>query len=285
MVSRAARRWDDYQRETCLDSVENNESCFFGGPPGAGTEPAVITGLHAQTLTLGIQCHAPAEEECITGATEHHVWTAMYGAAVTLSDPTPPTLSTPNGSLWEPGIDNGYHKGTESVTVAAQDTGGGVKEITFAVDGQPLTTYRAPCNFTYSQPCPLTSGPQTFTLDTASLPDGPHTLTLVATNAASDQSTIATQEITIENTPPPPPVDLTATPIQTGSTTFQINWSEPPGQTAPIITATYEICPASGSPCTPAAQASADGPATITLSGPGSWTISVWLTNAAGNTN
>ena len=47
------------------------------------------------------------------------VWAAMYGATVTLSDPTPPTLGTPFGALWGPGEAGGFHKGTESVTVSA----------------------------------------------------------------------------------------------------------------------------------------------------------------------
>ena len=123
----------------------------------------------------------------------------MYGAKVTISDPTPPTLGTPSGTLWEPGESGGFHKGTESVTVSAQDVGGGVQSIVLSADGQPVETYSASCNFTFAQPCPLSTGAQTLTLPTTELSDGTHTLTLVATDAAGNQSTVASEQITVDN--------------------------------------------------------------------------------------
>jgi hypothetical protein len=130
--------------ETCLDSVENGETCSVGAPPEGG-KPAVITGLSAHELSLGVVCQAPAEDECVTGATQYAVWATMYGATVTLSDPTPPTLGTPSGALWGPGEAGGFHKGTESVTVSADDVGGGVASIVLSADGRPVrpTRHRA----------------------------------------------------------------------------------------------------------------------------------------------
>ncbi len=270
--------------ESCLDSVQNGETCFVGGPPGEGGEPGAVTGLSAQELSLGIVCRAPTGEECVTGATLHAVWAAMYGARVTLSDPTPPTLNAPSGTLWAPGEADGFHKGTESVTVAAQDVGGGVASIVLAVDGHPVETYSASCNFTFAQPCPSSTGAQTLALPTTELSDGTHTLTLVATDAAGNQSTVASQEITVANNPPPAPVGLAATATQAGGSTFTATWADPSGQLAPITAATYQVCPASGSePCSAPTAAPAAGPATVTVPGPGTWSLSVWLTNAAGS--
>jgi hypothetical protein len=141
----------------------------------------------------------------------HEAWAAMYGARVTLSDPTPPTLSAPSGALWGPGEAGGVHKGTESVTTSAQDVGGGVQSIVLSADGQPAETYSAPCNFTFAQPCPSSTGAQTLTLPTTELSDGTHTLTLVATDAAGNQSPVASEQITVDNKAPPPPVGLSAT--------------------------------------------------------------------------
>ncbi len=270
--------------ETCLDSVETGETCSVGGPPGTGGEPAKITGLSAHELSLGIVCQAPAEEECITGATQHAAWATLYGATVTLSDPTPPTLSAPSGTLWGPGEAGGFHKGTESVTVSANDVGGGVASIVLSADGRPVETYTAPCNFTFAQPCPSSPGTQTLTLPTTQLSDGTNTLTLVATDAAVNQSTVASQVITVETRAPPPPVGLSATATQTGGSTFTATWSDPTRQLAPITGALYQVCPASGSgACSAPASAPAAGPATVTVPGAGSWSIAVWLTNAAGN--
>jgi hypothetical protein len=270
--------------ETCLDSVENGETCSVGGPPGTGVEPAIITGLSAHELSLGIVCQAPAEDECVTGATEHAVWATMYGATVTLSDPTPPTLGAPSGGLWEQGQAGGFHKGTEGVSVSAGDVGGGVESIALSADGHTVATYSAPCNFTFAQPCPSSTGTQTLTLATTQLSDGTHTLTLVATDAAGNQSTVASKEITVENSAPPAPSGLAAVPTESGGSTFTATWNDPSGQLAPITGALYQVCPASGSgSCTAPASAPAVGPATVTVPGPGSWSIAVWLVNAAGN--
>jgi hypothetical protein len=193
--------------------VQNGETCSVGGPPGEGGTPTTITGLSAHQLSVGIECQAPSGEECVTGAILHEVWAAMYGARVTISDPTPPTLSTPSGALWE--LD-GVHQGTESVTTSAQDVGGGVQSIILSADGQPVATYNAPCNITYPQPCPPSTGEQTLTLPTTELSNGIHTITLVATDAAGNQST-ATSEITVNNSPPPPIGTGTTSTVTTGS--------------------------------------------------------------------
>lgn len=283
-----ALRADDtiINNETCEDTPANSYVCFIGGPPGHGGEPSTITGLSAHKLTLGIDCHAEAGAECITGASQYDVWAAMYGATVTINDPTPPTLQTPTGNLWEAGEHNGYHTGTETLSTSAQDTGGGVQTITLAVDGKPNQTYDAPCDFTYTQPCPTSTGPQTFTLNTSQLSDGPHALILTAVDAAGNDSTVATNQITVANNPPPAPTMLIATATQPGSNTYTATWKDPANQPIPVTSATYQLCPI-GQPaeCTTPAQAPLEGPVTIILPGPRTWTLSVWLTNAAGLTS
>jgi len=272
--------------ETCTDSIANSEMCFIGGPPDQGGEPGVVTGLSAHELSFGIVCQAPSGQTCVTGATEHPVWAAMYGTTVTISDPTPPTLSAPSGALWAPGAYGGFHKGTEAVTISAQDVGGGVQSITLAADGHAVATYSAACNFTFPQPCPLSTGPQTLTLATSSLTDGTHTLALVATDAAGNQSSVASEQVAIDNNPPPPPTGLAASATQPGGSTFTTTWNEPGGQVAPITEATYQVCPATGAgSCGPATAAPPNGPVAVTVPGPGSWNIAVWLTNAAGNSS
>jgi hypothetical protein len=233
-----------------------------------------------------LECTAPPGHECITGADDFHAAVAtMYAAEVTIDDNTPPTLPPPTGPLWEPGTYSGFHKGTESVTVSAQDVGGGVQSIVLAAYGHPIEIYSAPCNFTFAQPCPLSTGQQALTLPTAELSDGTHTLTLTATNAAGNESQVATQQITVANDPPPPPTNLTATPTQTGSSTFTVTWTNP-ADVAPITEAIYQICPASGSgTCAEPLPAPVNGPATVTAPGPGLWTLAVWLHNAAGNSD
>ncbi len=270
--------------ESCLDTVDNGEKCSVGAPPDG--EASVVTGLTAHQLTVGIVCDAPSNEECVTGASLHEVWAAMYGARVTLSDPTPPTLGAPSGALWAPGAYDGFHKGTESVAVSAEDAGGGVKSIVLSADGVPVENYAASCDFTNPVPCPLSTGPQTLTLPTTQLSDGTHTLALVAIDAAGNESTIASEQISVDNGPPPAPAGLSATKTAAGASTFTATWSDPTGQVAPITAATYQVCPAGGSgACEAPAAAPPGGPTTITVPGVGIWTLAVWLTNAAGNSS
>ncbi len=268
--------------QTCLDTVQNDDSCFIGGPPGQGGTPQVITGLSAHQLSLGITCQAPQAQECITGATLHSAWAAMYGATITIADPTPPTLDQPTGTLWGLGTLNGYHHSNENVTTTAQDTGGGIQSIVLAADGTPTETYTAPCDYTSTQPCPLSTGPQTLTLPTTRLTDGTHTLTLTAVDAAGNTSLGVSQQIAVDNTPPTPPTELTATATVPGGPTFAARWSDA-GQDTPITQATYQLCPITSSgTCTAPTPAPAAGPATATVPWPGVWTLSVWLTDTAG---
>jgi hypothetical protein len=199
--------------ETCLDSVENGETCSVGGPPGQGGESRVFGGLSVHALTVEIVCQAPAEEECVTGATQHKVWAAMYGATVTVADPTPPTLSAPSGSLWS--TTEEAHAGTESATLSAQDAGGGVQSIVLSADGRSIASYGALCNFTFAQPCPASTGAQTLTLPTAQLSDGAHTIAVVATDAAGNQSSIS-EQINVLNSPPLAPTGVAMMATQPG---------------------------------------------------------------------
>ena len=195
--------------ETCLDSVENGETCAVGGPPEQGGE-GVFAGLTAHEISVGIVCLAPPEQVCVTGASQHQVWAAMYGATVTVADPTPPTLSAPSGSLWS--TTGAVHSGTQSVIVSAQDVGGGLQSIVLSADGRSVASYGAPCNFTFAQPCPASTGAQTLALPTAQLSDGAHTIALIATDAAGNQSAM-TEQISVLNSPPsaPPGVAMMAT--------------------------------------------------------------------------
>jgi hypothetical protein len=268
--------------ESCLDTVEHAESCYVGGPPGHGETPATITGLSAHELSYGLACQAPAEEECITGATEHKAWAAMYGARVIINDPTTPTLSTPTGTLWE---SSSYHKGTQTVTVEAADAGGGIKSIQLTAEGKTIETYEAACDYTYTKPCPTSTGPQTLSLPTSELADGTQTVTLTTTDAAGAEASTS-EQITVANDPPPAPTDLTAS-SSFGSDSYQVSWIDPQGQAAPVKSATYEVCHNNEEPanCSSPTTTGPVGPITVVLPESGTWTIIVWLTNTAGESN
>lgn len=266
--------------ESCLDTIANSESCSIGGPPGEGIEAEAIGGLSAHELSLSIGCQARSEEQCVTGASQHATWAAMYGAAVTLDDTHAPTLAATTGGLWEAG---GYRKGTQSLTTAAEDVGGGVKSIALSVDGHSEQTWTAVCDYTLPTPCPLATGSNVLELQTDTFSDGIHTITLQATDAAGNISTPSERQIDVENHPPPPPTDLVATPVQPGGLAVQIAWSNPANPTAPITSADYELCPADGASACVSGTNGTGGSTSVAVPRAGLWTVAVWLINAAGN--
>jgi hypothetical protein len=140
----------------------------------------------------------------------HLVWAAVYGAVVTVNDSAPPTLGTPTGSLWGAG-EGGVHKGIESVTVAAEDVGGGVRGIALFADSRQMASFPASCDFTFAQPCPGAVSPQTLGLPTTQLPDGPHTIEIIATDAAGNV-TVQSERIVVQNASPLAAPPLTTAP-------------------------------------------------------------------------
>jgi len=69
---------------------------------------------------------------------------------------------------------------------------------------------------------------------------------------------------------------------------FDVTWSNPADQLAPIARAHYRRCPAFGSACTAETTASGDNISSLTglqVPSQGAWALSVWLEDAAGNTN
>jgi hypothetical protein len=121
-------------------------------------------------------------------------------------------------------------------------------------------------------------------VQTDTLGDEVHTMALEATDAAGNTSAPAERQIDVENDPPPPPGDLTVAPVEPGSLTVSIHWSNPVNPTAPITSASYELCPADGaSACISGTTQPSSGSTTVTVPRAGLWTVAVWLTNAAGN--
>jgi hypothetical protein len=268
--------------ESCTFSYPQ-ESCGVGEPFGnVNSLGPTLSVEDATTVTSEITC--TGSKGCVPGATIHHAWAALYGASVTLSETTEPTLPPPSGSLWDSGASNGYHKDTEALSFNVTDPSG-ISQVTLAVDGHQVASAEGVCNYTYPIPCQPLSG--TLALNTATLTDGPHTLTLTAYDAAHNQAQI-THAIVTANTPPGPPVGLQAVRAMNG--TYTITWNDPADVT-PITGATYQLCPLPSGVCqaaqgVPAADQQGSAWQLSGLQAPaGRWQINVWLTDAAANSD
>jgi hypothetical protein len=121
-------------------------------------------------------------------------------AHILLSPRAEPSVSAISGSLTAAGVVHG----TQAVSFNAYDTGGpGVYQVTVAIDGKtiyqatpnlnggvcaPAGTDGSSLEFYTAEPCPQ-SVPMTLPVHTSTLPDGIHSLTVTATDAASNVST------------------------------------------------------------------------------------------------
>jgi hypothetical protein len=262
--------------ESCTFSFPQDE-CAVGEPFGNVNSLAGVLQVNdASTLTVGITC--TGAEGCVPGATIHHAWVALYGATVTLSETTKPTITSIGGVLWGPGPAGGFHKGTETVSFAAMDPTG-IAQVTLSLDGHPVATATGVCEYTYAIPCQPLAG--TLTLNTTQFPDGAHTLTLATVDAAHNESQV-THAITVANTPPPPPLSLQAARQANGLDT--VTWANP-AHAAPIVGADYQLCPLPGGPCRAPVSIPDNGRLEGIRPPGGSWAIRVWLADAAGNVN
>ncbi len=130
--------------------------------------------------------------QCLPGATMH-----AQILEVTVDDPIPPSISL-GGPLasgqWVSGRDGG-----RTSLVAAQDNAG-VRDVTASV-GPQAQSESYPCNYAQARPC--SDQTTQLTVPIGDLPDGRHSLTVSATDAAGNSSA-AVRDVYVDNTAPDP---------------------------------------------------------------------------------
>ena len=268
------KRWGDCSYGQCTGAVY-----AVGGP-------AVVGLGGASTATFGLLC---GRSECPASA--HHAgsgdyqpraWMNVGDVSVRVRDETPPAFGAVDGALWA----GGWHRGTQAVRFDAGDNTG-IATAAFDVDGTERASHPPACDFTRAKPCPDVHG-DTFTLDTAGLADGDHSIRLRLGDAAQNPG--ATERtISVDNHAPAPPGALSLAGGEGWRHTpaFGLSWANPVGQVAPIARAHWAACraPEHGGGCV---QGSVSGDQIASLAGltvpsPGDWTVRVRLEDAAGN--
>ncbi len=147
------------------------------------------SGLEASGLVALLQCGGP--HECRPAGT---ATLSLRDTRVLLHDAFAPEISAVRGDL----AASGPLRGTAALSFSAIDRGGGVYRTWAVVDGRPGSpvaigddrcrggeAYR----FAFRQPCPLSAG-ATVGVDTTALADGPHTIAVVAEDAAGNAVTV-----------------------------------------------------------------------------------------------
>lgn len=203
---------------------------------------------------------------------------------VRVEDDTAPSLTGGRGALW---TSNSWLSGQQAIGFDAND-GSGIRSTVISVDGKELAHSDYACDPTQAAPCPAGSENQTYA--TAAFgADGPHTVTLSATDAAGNTATTSHTDY-IDNTAPDAPQNLT---VEGGdgwrqTNSFNINWSLAASAAAgaPITGAAWELCPADATqPCKDGSSNGANISALkdFRVPDPGAYTLKVWLVDAAGN--
>ena len=144
------------------------------------------------------------------------------GAVVHLVDPSLPSFSAVTGAGWTAAPVDGQNV----IDYAAADTGSGVKEARFYVDGVLRATDAAPCVAEQPVPCPGTSSGH-FTLDTTRLSEGQHDLELRLDDGSLNEET-KQLTITVRRAP-------TATDASSGGSPVSITDTTTPGSGTPAV--------------------------------------------------
>jgi len=177
--------------------------------------PYTFTGLNTSSLFLGVTCRiVDAHTACIAGGAPLHAARAnLYSAKVTLSESTPPTLSNLASPLWGGGVVSGV----VPVTFAASDQTGIQQQLVRSDTGQTLSSAVTPCDFTLAQPCPQQPA-GSLSIDTRRVPDGPHTFSVVVTDAAANSQVATSPTVIVHNNRPAPASTPTGQGAPTTST-------------------------------------------------------------------
>jgi hypothetical protein len=219
-----------------------NVSCFFSAACPLGEVP--ISKHDTSALYAGATCAAEGGEPACrqTGGLDAEV--SISSAKMLLADNSRPTAAEVWGSILEKAA-----SGTASLSlVAGDEEGPGIYSVVVKVDGDPVydgtpsvnggkcvTVGTAPGGsrqFEATQPCPQ-SVAISVEIPTSSFPDGQHTLTVEAEDAAGVTAVVYSAPITIEN------------PLPAG---------DPAAATPPP-----ERGPCNGTPCDEAARLTAHG--------------------------
>jgi hypothetical protein len=209
----------------------------------------------------------------------------LYAASITLADGMPPAVAITGGPLL-----SGWQRASAAVFYGASDNVG-IKLVRASIDGRPRAEEPRSCSYTSTTPCP--NGGGALNLDTTGLPDGAHTVAVQVVDSADNVNQDA-RTIYVDNTPPTAPADvkLNGSGAWTSTNSFGLDWTNPQQNASPIAAAEYRLCPtdaASGtqSDCISGSVGGSGVHALrdLKVPKPGSWTLSLYLRDGAGNAN
>jgi hypothetical protein len=207
-----------------FDECAASNGCLTEGDfasPLAAENRVVATesALNSRYLSLNTYCGARlvSEASCPEGKSDPNGYAAtveLFAADLVLSETESPVVSAVGGSLAEaPTV-----SGTSDVAFEASDSGSGIYQVVFRVDGQVVSTVipeeaGGRCHdvgettdglpaFLYIQPCPAALSVD-LPFDTTALANGQHHLLVTVLDAAGNAKPVLDREITVDNAAAP----------------------------------------------------------------------------------
>ncbi len=235
--------------------------------------------------------------------------TDANGFVLILNDDEVPDVYFSNKAA--PLMQGSWVRGSQWMSWYVHDNGSGIRNEWIYLDGksQYLVDHQAlgRCNATSSpvngefartyRPCPAGPYNHSWTLDTASVSDGAHSLQVCAQDYGQYRglngtggATCDSRTIHTDNHPPGAPVGLEATSANPNRylPDFGARWQLPPDSGSPLATARYVVVDAEGEVVVPAQTIAGPSPTSIpAIEGPakpGDYRLRVWLEDSVGLT-
>jgi hypothetical protein len=203
-----------------------------------------------------------------------------YSARILVEDSSASGFANIGGGL----ASGGWVRGSQTVTADVTDNVG-VASSRFLIDGTVRREQRLECDYALARPCPSPVATE-YPLDTTTLSEGEHRVSVAATDTAGNASSIE-RTFLVDNTAPARPraVSVTGGDGWRGTNSFDVSWTNPPDQMAPIVAAHYSLCPTAGSACVRGSrrEEAITALSDLQLPGPGDYALRIWLEDAAGN--
>ena len=211
---------------------------------GSRSSYFAITVPNRTSLRLGVVC--ANGDGCsvlatnVAAARYSRASTELFGARVRISDPTTAALYGESGSLW---TSSAWLAGSQGLSFSASDNVG-IASLVGRV-GSERRVVASECDFARAIPCPE-SRELAATFDTSALSDGPHSVTLEATDSGGNQSS-ESRQVLIDNTPPrapsAPQLSGAGPTIWRTINDFTLNYTNPAKTAgAPLSSHDVEIC-------------------------------------------
>jgi hypothetical protein len=187
---------------------------YAGSSSGSRFAPAnrvvvPLANLNGAThIYVNAGCVGSPGASCPEGST---VDASMRAADITLAVNTAPSASAVGGSL----TTNEKLNGPQDIQITASDSGPGIYQALFQIDGttvekQVIDTNEGRCQdagqttdgdaaFLYVQPCPAQVNAADASFDPSAVSDGPHQLRVLVNDAAGDTTTILNHSVVVDN--------------------------------------------------------------------------------------